>query len=69
MTPFFKCFARIGLGFYHTGVEIDYGNKKREYSFGPNLFRKSGIAHCNPKEGVENADFKEQLHIGDTNYT
>ncbi len=40
-----------------------------EYSFGPNLFRKSGIAECNPKEGVENADFKEQLHMGDTSYT
>eukprot|EP01080_Neovahlkampfia_damariscottae_P004973 gene4973-8567_t len=47
----------IGIGAYHSGVEI----RNTEYTFS-----QSGIFHHKPKQ-VDNAKFRESIHMGETN--
>ena len=49
----------IGLGFYHTGIQI--GNT--EYTFAEG----AGIVEHVPKEGMPEAPFRETIYLGESN--
>eukprot|EP01117_Protostelium_nocturnum_P007317 TRINITY_DN2617_c0_g1_i1.p1 TRINITY_DN2617_c0_g1~~TRINITY_DN2617_c0_g1_i1.p1 ORF type:complete len:235 (-),score=69.04 TRINITY_DN2617_c0_g1_i1:200-904(-) len=54
-------FYSVGIGAYHTGVEI-YG---KEYAFGFHEMESSGIWSATPKQAV-NVKFRESIDLGKT---
>ena len=56
LTPFNNCLHAIGLGFYHTGIEIS----GIEYAFGGG----GGIFQMPPKN-IEFAEFRESVKLGE----
>ena len=58
LAPVNECLHPLGLGIYHTGVEV-LGS---EYTFAS----QAGIFHHSPKE-VPQATFREQLYMGEFN--
>jgi deubiquitinase DESI2 len=58
LAPVNECLHPIGLGIYHTGVEV-LGS---EYTFAS----QAGVFHHSPKE-VPQATFREQLYMGEFN--
>jgi deubiquitinase DESI2 len=56
LAPVNECLHPIGLGMYHTGVEV-LGS---EYTFAS----QAGVFHHQPKE-VPQATFREQIYMGD----
>ena len=59
LVPFNSILYPIGMGFYHTGIEI-HG---REYTFAA----ESGIIDHTPKEDNPNGPFRESIYLGETN--
>jgi deubiquitinase DESI2 len=58
LAPVNECLHPIGLGIYHTGVEV-LGS---EYTFAS----QAGVFHHSPKE-VPQATFREQIYMGEFN--
>lgn len=52
----------IGLGFYHTGIEID----GVEYSFGGHDGSSTGVCECTPKTSFPDGTYRSSLELGTT---
>ncbi len=55
----------IGLGFYHTGIQIN----DVEYSFGGHDGSSTGVCECRPRTSFPEGTFRNSLELGTTRLT